>query len=46
MTEAKHQRFDSGRIFFLFRPHSETGEKEKYHSIVKELIYRTISFIS
>ncbi|MHC4882709.1 MAG: hypothetical protein ACYTCV_08940, partial [Planctomycetota bacterium] len=31
--------------FSFFRPHPKTGwEKEKYRSIVKELIYRTISF--
>ncbi|MHC4881828.1 MAG: hypothetical protein ACYTEN_00745, partial [Planctomycetota bacterium] len=33
--------------FSFFRPHPKTGwEKEKYRSIVKELIYRTISFLS
>ncbi|MHC4989128.1 MAG: hypothetical protein ACYTFX_11635, partial [Planctomycetota bacterium] len=32
--------------FSFFRPHPKTGwEKEKYRSIVKELIYRTISFL-
>ncbi|MHC4989233.1 MAG: hypothetical protein ACYTFX_12185, partial [Planctomycetota bacterium] len=33
--------------FSFFRPHPKTGwEKEKYRSIVKELIYRTISFLN
>ncbi|MHC4883099.1 MAG: hypothetical protein ACYTEN_06380, partial [Planctomycetota bacterium] len=35
-----------GRIFFFFSPAPKTGwEKEKYRSIIKELIYRTISFL-
>ena len=43
-TEAKHQLGIPGRYFSFFRPHPKTGwEKEKYRSIVKELIYRTIS---
>jgi hypothetical protein len=41
-TEAKHQRRILVRYFSFFRPHPKTGwEKEKYPSIVKELIYRT-----
>lgn len=44
IAEAKHQRLYWGRIFFFFSPAPKTGwEKEKYRSIVKELIYRTIS---
>ena len=44
-TEAKHQRHISVGYFSFFRPHPKTGrENEKYRSIVKELIYRTISF--
>jgi hypothetical protein len=47
IAEAKHQRLYWGRIFFFFSPAPKTGwEKEKYRSIVKELIYRTISFFS
>jgi hypothetical protein len=46
MTEAKHQRHIRVGYFSFFRPHPKTGwENEKYRSIVKELIYRTISFI-
>ena len=46
IAEAKHQRHISVGYFSFFRPHPKTGwEKEKYRSIVKELIYRTISFI-
>lgn len=45
ITEAKHQLGILVRYFSFFRPHPKTGwEKEKYRSIVKELIYRTISF--
>ncbi|MHC4856186.1 MAG: hypothetical protein ACYS72_07260 [Planctomycetota bacterium] len=45
ITEAKHQRHIWVGYFSFFRPHPKTGwEKEKYRSIVKELIYRTISF--
>jgi len=43
-TEAKHQLGILVRYFSFFRPHPKRGEKEKYRSIVKELIYRTISF--
>ena len=44
ITEAKHQRHIRVGYFF-FSPAPKTGwEKEKYRSIVKELIYRTISF--
>ena len=44
MTEAKHQRHIRVGYFSFFRPHPKTGwENEKYRSIVKELIYRTIS---
>ena len=47
MTEAKHQRHIRVGYFSFFRPHPKTGwENEKYRSIVKELIYRTISFRS
>jgi hypothetical protein len=45
ITEAKHQRHIRVGYFSFFRPHPKTGwENEKYRSIVKELIYRTISF--
>jgi hypothetical protein len=45
ITEAKHQRHIWVGYFSFFRPHPKTGwEKEKYRSIIKELIYRTISF--
>ncbi|MHC5185141.1 MAG: hypothetical protein ACYSPI_12850 [Planctomycetota bacterium] len=44
ITEAKHQRHIRVGYFSFFRPHPKTGwENEKYRSIVKELIYRTIS---
>jgi len=47
ITEAKHQRHIRVGYFSFFRPHPKTGrENEKYRSIVKELIYRTISFLS
>ena len=47
ITEAKHQRHIQVGYFSFFRPHPKTGWKnEKYRSIVKELIYRTISFFS
>ena len=47
ITEAKHQRHISVGYFSFFRPHPKTEwEKEKYRSIVKELIYRTISFLA
>jgi len=43
-TEAKHQLGILVRHFSFFCPHPKTGrEKEKYRSIIKELIYRTIS---
>ena len=46
ITEAKHQRHIRVGYFSFFRPHPKTGrENEKYRSIVKELIYRTISFL-
>ena len=46
ITEAKHQRHIRVRYFSFFRPHPKTGwENEKYRSIAKELIYRTISFL-
>ena len=46
ITEAKHQLGIWVKIFFFFSPSPKKGwEKEKYRSIVKELIYRTISFI-
>ena len=45
-TEAKHQLGILVRYFSFFCPHPKTGwEKEKYRSIVKELIYRTISLL-
>jgi hypothetical protein len=44
-TEAKHQLGILVRCFSFFRPRPKWGgKKEKYRSIVKELIYRTISF--
>ena len=44
-TEAKHQLGILVRYFSFFSPSPKRGwEKEKCRSIVKELIYRTISF--
>jgi len=45
-AEAKHQRCSLVKIFFFFASSPKNGrEKEKYRSILKELIYRTISFL-
>ena len=44
LAEAKHQRHVLLRCFSFFHPHPKMGwKKEKYRSIAKELIYRTIS---